>query len=221
MPSRFANFIVSWRAVAGIFSFRRRNRVIDSLESLEDFVATRAAFVAQKTLYGYLKTRIGTRYPRMFEEEVFVQSVNIAKFHVFAACLSDLAIYATAHAFKETSVSANSRQDLALKFYRRAMADNICEAPAEFSSEDSIQTFAKRLVGTDWAAGALHRHNFNYSPAALSKWAPIAPELKDDDTEIIENSIKFAWRDIREQYQKRLQPEDVVNDWLAQSQNAG
>lgn len=63
---------------------RRDSGPIDTVESLCRFVSTRAAFVAQKTLYGYLKTRMGTRYPRMFEDDVLIASIDVAKMHVLS-----------------------------------------------------------------------------------------------------------------------------------------
>ena len=56
--------------------FRRRSFPIESLESASEFVATRAAFVAQKTMFGYVKTRMGTSYPEMFRDDVMVSSQN-------------------------------------------------------------------------------------------------------------------------------------------------
>ena len=85
-----------WRKVAALFGLGRETGPIDSAAALEAFVATRSAFVAQKTLYGYVKTRMGTRYVAMFEDKAMIASLNIAKMHVFAACLSDLSIYAVA-----------------------------------------------------------------------------------------------------------------------------
>ena len=38
---------------------------INSKEDLQNFVQERSAHVTQTTLYGYLKTRIGTRYAIM------------------------------------------------------------------------------------------------------------------------------------------------------------
>ena len=38
------------------------------------------------------------------------------------------------------------------------------------------------------------------SLAALVEWAPVAPELKDRDTEIGENSRRFRWKAVREQF---------------------
>jgi hypothetical protein len=36
------------------------------------------------------------------------------------------------------------------------------------------------------------------------RWAPIAAELKQFDSEIVENSIKFKWRDTRRDFERRL-----------------
>lgn len=207
-----ADIIESFKAVAGTFSFRRDNAPIDSVERLERFVATRAAFVAQKCLYGYLQTRIGTRYPKVFEDSVFVESINIAKFHVFEACLSDLGIYATALASNGWPVDDETRRRLALRCFQRGMRDNDTDVPPAFSVDAAETQFLQRLGTTPWAGRALHRDNFERSPEALLKWAPIAPELKAEDEEIVRNSIRFAWRDIREQLQKRLNKDALFDD---------
>ena len=44
---------------------------INSKEDLRNFIKERSAHVTQTTLYGYIKTRIGSRYAMMFEDEVF------------------------------------------------------------------------------------------------------------------------------------------------------
>jgi hypothetical protein len=208
----FGDIVESWKTVARTLSFRRDNGPIAEMADIERFVATRAAFVAQKTLYGYLKTRIGTRYPRVFDDPPFVHSINIAKYHVFAACLSDLAIYAVAKALCSQEVTDESRRDQAMRCFRRGLDDNSDDVPIEFRFDQAMSTFADRLKATDWASDALHPANFRESPAALLKWAPIADHLKNDDAEIVRNSIKFAWRDIREQFQRRLVPEAVHAD---------
>ena len=182
------------------------------LPTLQFFVATRASFVAQKKLYGYLKTRIGTRYPRVFDDELFVQSINIAKYHVFAACLSDLAIYAVATVWKDHRESPEFLSAMAMSCFERGMDDNSGDAPEEFSADKAVAEFARRLERTDWVTDAGHFENFTESPKALLKWAPIADHLKAEDAEIVQNSIKFAWRDIREQFRQRVVADAVVAD---------
>ena len=213
MPKYLRNISHFWQEFTGRITIRRDNGPIDSIAAVENFVSTRAAFVAQKTLYGYLKTRMGTRYPSMFEEDVFVSSINIAKMHVYAACLSDLTIFSVAHATNEAGWTDDERAAVALKCYASALERNAEDAPAEFSVQDGINTFSHRLEGTDWQFGALKRENFKQSPLALVKWAPIAPELKKYDAEIVENSIKFAWQEVRRQFLRRLEPASVFTDW--------
>lgn len=193
---------------------RRDSGPIDGLDSLCAFVSTRAAFVAQKTLYGYLKTRMGTRYPSLFEDDVFVASINVAKMQVFAACLSDLAVYAVSRALREQSLEDSLRRDLALYCFERGLADNEEQARGvqDFSIEAAAAEFRRRLAFQDWHGGSTGADLFTASPAALYKWAPIAPELKREDKEIVENSIRYTWREVRAQFDKRIQGASVAAD---------
>ena len=193
---------------------RRDTGPIDSEAAVARFVAGHAAFVAQKTLYGYLKTRMGTRYPSMFEDDVFTRSVDIAKMNVYAACLSDLSIFAVAHALADGSDDAR-RRELARHCVVEALAENAAGAPPEFAAGAAIESFFRRLDGIDWADGALSRDNFTESPKALYRWAPIAPELKEQDADIVQNSISFAWSEVRQSYLRRLDPAAVQADGSA------
>lgn len=200
-----------WRKLPGLLIRRRETGPIDSVDTLEAFVATRAAFHAQKVLFGYVKARMGIRYPAMFEDRAMIASLNIAKMNVFAACLSDLAIYAVAQASNGQPLGNDERQTLALRIYRTGLRDNAGEAPAAFSIEDAVAAFTQRLTTTDWRA-ALEPESFTESPEAVYRWAPIADNLKKFDREIIGNSVKFAWRDIREQFRKRIDADQVGAD---------
>lgn len=186
-------------------SIRRDSGPIDSIEELCRFVSTRSAFVAQKTLYGYLKTRMGTRFPSMFADDVFIASVDIAKMHVFAACLSDLSVFAVARALRDAP-AGSAFGALAQRCFDTGLADNEEQAVrvTEFSGAHAKAAFLERLASFDWQAVSPGPDLFTASPKALVKWAPIAPELKKDDVEIVENSIRFSWRDMRAQLEKRI-----------------
>ena len=198
-------------------SIRRDSGPIDSIDSLCRFVSTRSAFVAQKTLYGYVKTRMGTRYPSMFSDDVFVASIDIAKMHVFAACLSDLAVFAVSRALRDAPAGALDEQAyraLARICFEAGLADNRDQAQQveAFSTTDATAVFERRLGFQNWSAESIGPALFTVSPAALVHWAPIAPELKREDTEIIENSIRFTWRDVRAQFEKRVDGAAIVDD---------
>lgn len=203
-----------WRAVSGLLRNRRDTAPIDSVAGLKDFAATRSAYIGQKTLYGYVKTRMGIRYPAMFEDKQIIASLNIAKVYVFAGCLSDLTIYAVAVCLHGQPAGDDERVKLARYCYETALRENAVDAPEPFSTQAGIDEFNQRLADTDWQNGALQPENFTASPKALYRWAPIAAELKRFDAEIVENSIKYAWRDIREQFKNRIDGAAVYADWL-------
>ena len=190
---------------------RRDRGPIETTAALAEFVATRAAYHAQRTLYSYVKARMGIRYPAMFEDAQIAASLNIAKMNTFAACLSDLTLYAVAHATQGKAIANGDRADLALRIYRDGLAANAAEAPPEFSAEDAIAAFSQRLESLDWRA-ALKPENFTESPQAVLRWAPIADRLKRYDREIVTNSAMFAWNDIRENFGKRLNADAVSAD---------
>ena len=67
---------------------------ISNLDELEDFIQSKSAWVTQVTLYGYLKTRMGTRYVLHFENDKFMGSVNSAKWNIYAVAIQDLTFFA-------------------------------------------------------------------------------------------------------------------------------
>lgn len=196
----------------GILSHRRYATRISSVDDLREFTATRAAFVSQKTLFGYVQTRMGMEYSKAFQEKVFAKSLNIAKMHVFAACLSDLVIYAVAEALAGARFDDETRCAIARHCFRSAIEENMEFAPTLHWASDAIGEFDVRLGDTIWDAGALMPENFTRSPLALVRWAPIAPELKRHDTEIVENSIKFTWLGVREDFRRRLDRDAIAGD---------
>jgi len=204
-----------WPKIWGLLRTRRETAPIDSVSKLIDFVGSRSAYIAQKTLYGYVKTRMGINYPAMFEDDKIIASLDIAKLHVFAACLSDLTIYAVGTTLHDQPVGNDARREIARRCHEAALHEIVGDA--EFSAPDCIEEFKRRLDDTDWRSGAMLPDNFSRSPQALFRWAPVADELKKFDGEIIENSIKYAWRDIREQFQKRIDAAGVYADWSHQS----
>ncbi len=66
---------------------------IKNIDDLETFIQAKSAWVTQVTLYGYLKTRMGTRYVLHFENDEFMSSVNLAKWNIYAVALQDLTFF--------------------------------------------------------------------------------------------------------------------------------
>ncbi|WP_157018982.1 hypothetical protein [Mesorhizobium xinjiangense] len=203
------------REAASRLSIRHDKAPIDTLERVRHFARTRAALITQKKLYGYLKERMGTRYPKMFDDEVFVRSIDVAKFEVYAASLTDLTCFCIARATTGAVFSNDDRADLARSCYGLGIEENCAEAKPD-RRDAWLKAFDERLAATVWvsATGTDERH-FVESPKALIRWAPIADELKKYDREIVENSIRFAWLEVRTDYLGRLDADAVAADWSA------
>jgi hypothetical protein len=203
------------REFAARFVARRDAEPIDTVSVLADYTRSRAAFIAQKKLYGYLKTRMGTQWPVMFDDEVFVGSINVAKAHVFAACLADLSVYAAASAGQGNRLDRTERIALATHIQAEGVAANDSAWPAGVDGREWRATFAERVEDVNWENIVAGGDCFTESPKALVKWAPIAPELKKYDAEIVRNSMKYAWIEIRQKLRHRLVAEAVAADWKA------
>ena len=96
-----------WK-ISGLF------KKIKSKQDLENFIQERSAHVAQTTLYGYLKTRIGVKYIAMMEDEVFLKSINIAKCNIYFVALSDCPFYVFSYLISEKNLKENDCKEIFL-----------------------------------------------------------------------------------------------------------
>jgi hypothetical protein len=163
-------------------------RNISSKKDLKNFIQERSAHVTQTTLYGYIKTRIGSRYAMMFEDEVFLKSINLAKWNIYMAALTDCTFFVFSYLIDKKSLKQNDSLEIFM---------NIIEDEKKNGLEDSLfektrLEFNQRLKEINWRT--YHQDNpFKYSGLSLLKWSPIAENLKVFDKEIVLNSIKLKW----------------------------
>ena len=80
--------------VLASFKISKKITSLQSEDQIKLFIQQRSAYVTQTTLYGYLKTRIGTRYLSMFDnDKVFSESIDIAKWNIYVTALADCTLY--------------------------------------------------------------------------------------------------------------------------------
>ena len=201
-----------WRALSDYFGVRRRPRVqpIAGRGELVGFLQSRASYVAQTSLYGYLRTRAGMRYPELFADDGFVRSVNVAKWHIWVACLGDLAVYAGGlvarrSGARHAQVAALMQEAVETILAATKVPD---DAGPEFVSH--VQRLRARLALCDWAAVDDDDGAFSESPGALVQWAPIVDHLKELDEPIVRNSVRFRWQEVRRDLRAALRADALV-----------
>ena len=171
-----------------------------SLDELENFIQTKSAWVTQVTLYGYLKTRMGTRYVLHFENDKFMGSVNLAKWNMYSVALQDLTLFI--FSFLKTNLNYQDTSK-AKEIFFKILDDEISnKMPLEIIDE-AKKNFNERLQNMNWDT-YYNDLPFNQSALSLYKWAPIADELKELDRKIVLNSVILKWDVVKKEFKERV-----------------
>ena len=200
---------LSWRDISlkdfkvylfALFKAFIPKKKIKNIDQLENFIQTKSAWVTQVTLYSYLKTRMGTRYVLHFDNDVFMSSLNIAKWNIYSVALQDLTFFT----FSYLKVNFNY-QDInqAKEIFNKILDDEISNKMPLDIIEEAKRTFNERLQNLNWET---YYKDLPFNPSALSlyKWAPIAEELKSLDRKIVLNSMILKWDIIRNEFEKLI-----------------
>lgn len=202
----------SWRTLGRYMGFgnHKGGKTITNPEAFAQFINTRASHVAQTSLYGYLRTRAGTRFPELFENPDILISINMAKWHIWLACVSDLSVF--------TGLLIHQSRQITAAEINKFMSSTLecvlqqTEIPEE-AGEDIVSATEKtrqRINHYDWTQQHDDDSIFSQSPEALYYWSPIADELKTRDEEIVRNSVRFRWIEVRRSARRLLDIDAIL-----------
>jgi len=173
---------------------------ISNLDELEIFIQSKSAWVTQVTLYGYLKTRMGTRYVLHFENDKFMGSVNQAKWNIYSVALQDLTFFT----FSYLKVNFNYQNvNKAKEIFLKILDDEISNKMPLDIIEKTKSNFNERLQNINWNN---YYSDLPFNPSALTlfEWAPIADELKKLDRKIVLNSMILKWDIVKKEFKERV-----------------
>ncbi len=173
---------------------------IKNIHDLKEFIQKKSAWASQVTLYGYLKTRMGTRYVLHFDNETLLGSINEAKWNIYSVALQDLTFYTFSYL---NSFYNYQEVDNAKKIYETILDDEISNGMPSDVIDKGKKSFEERLQKINWKTH-FKSLPFNDSALALYKWAPIAEELKVLDRKIVLNSMILKWDNIKEEFIKLI-----------------
>jgi hypothetical protein len=174
---------------------------IKNLDELENFIQTKSSWVTQVTLYNYLKTRMGTKYVLHFDNDVFMTSLNLAKWNIYSIALQDLTFFT----FSYLKVNFNYQDtNQAKQIYSKILDDETSNKMPLDVIDEAKKTFNERMQNVNWE---IYYKDLPFNPSALSlyKWAPIAEELKTLDRKIVLNSMILKWDVIKVEFEKLIE----------------
>ena len=173
---------------------------LSSLDDIEEFIQTKSSWVTQVTLYGYLKTRMGTRYVLHFENDEFMKSVNLAKWNIYTVALQDLTFFVFSYLKSNMNYQdINKAQEIFLKI----LDDETTNKMPQNIIEEAKKKFEERYKNINWNIYC-DDLPFNLSALSLYKWAPIADELKTLDRKIVLNSVILKWDVVKKEFKERI-----------------
>ena len=173
-------------------------RQIRNTEQVKKFIQEQSSLVSQLTLHGYLKTRIGAKHVLMFEDKDFLNSINIAKWHIYAASLVDCTFFCFSYLYKERNFSKIEEANRIFFEILNTEKANVMNLEAY---ENATREFNSRYQKMNWT-NYCDSEPFNYSSNSLYHWAPIADELKKLDKKIVLNSMLLKWNNIQIDFKK-------------------
>ncbi len=174
-------------------------RQIKSLEQVKNFIQEQSAQVSQMTLYGYLKTRMGAKHVLMFEDKDFLNSINIAKWHIYATSLIDCTFFCFSFLYKERNFSNTEEAN---KIFFEILNTEKANGMNSDAYENATKEFNSRYQKINWT-NYCDTKPFEHSSNALYFWSPIAEELKKLDKKIVLNSMLLKWNNVQIDF-KRL-----------------
>ena len=173
---------------------------IKNFLDLEQFIQKKSAWVTQVTLYNYLKTRMGTKYVLHFDNDVFIDSINLAKWNIYIVSLQDLTFFAFSYIHNNFNLKDFEKSK---RIYETIIDEEIRNGMPKDIAAHGKKTFFERYEKIDWKK-YYNSLPFNPSALALYKWAPIAEELKTLDRKIVLNSMILKWDNIKDEFIKLI-----------------
>ena len=173
---------------------------IKDIEDLKSFIQKKSAWISQVTLFNYLKTRMGTKWVLHFDDEIFLASINKAKWNIYSIALQDLTFYSLSYLkvfykYEATEKANDIYEEILNKESKNGMPEEVILRARE--------KFTERLNKIDW-----NKHYkswpFNESALTLYEWAPVAEELKILDRKIVLNSMILKWDNIKDELAKLI-----------------
>ena len=141
---------------------------------------------------------MGAKHVLMFEDKEFLNSINIAKWHVYAASLVDCTFFCFSYLYKERGFF---KKEEANKIFMEIINNEKINGMNIEAYENAKKEFNSRYETIDWNKHYKFKP-FEHSCNELYRWSPIADELKKLDKKIVINSMFLKWNNVQNEFKK-------------------
>lgn len=198
---RLARFLeAARRRVAETLTGVERSRAHD-WDGLAEAIRSGAAYLAQGSVYSYLRARTGMAGPRLFQDENFAFALDICKWEGFACAAQDLVLILEGDLRGYDLGPREGLADALVSLYEAALArEPAPEHRAQTGWDDAVAEFRLRL-GEALAAPARKAEDISVATAQrLMRHAPVEEAIRISDIGMVRNNVAFRFVD----YKRRM-----------------
>ena len=143
---------------------------------------------------------MGAKYVLMFEDEIFLGSINKAKWNIYVVALQDLTFYTISYLKNEKN---NNDIEKSKEIYDQILDEELKNEIPKEVYEKAKKQFDERYQKIKWE-DYYKSLPFNTSALSLYEWSPIAEELKTLDRKIVLNSMILKWDNVKKEFNEIL-----------------
>ena len=136
----------------------------------------------------------------MFEDEIFLGSINKAKWNIYAVALQDFCLYSISYL---KDILQKQDTEKAKEIFLEILSDEEKNQMPADVLQKAKKEFDERLNNINWE----NHHKdlpFNNSALSLYEWSPIADELKILDRKVVLNSMILKWDIIKKEFSQSI-----------------
>jgi hypothetical protein len=189
---------------------------IATAAQLKSFLEERALLIAQKCAIDYCRGKTGLASYALFNEATFLKALDVCRWEVFAAVLSDLLILVEAQL--RTAAGAERREplrDALVRTHGEILASIATPAHRAHGWQDATEAFAARLAAASAAEPRPSVEVADHSAKRLFDTLPIHSSYRELDEEVVYGAVRFRMVAVNQEIRQRISPAALAGELLA------
>jgi hypothetical protein len=169
----------------------RRWPSVTTGQELADLLAAQTAYVAQRSVIEYCKARTGLNWEKLSLEQSFLDRLEVCRWEAYAVVLADVAELALIRLRRDGAAAPEAYLPGLVAAARAALRRH--PVPSHRTSwTDAADAIERHLARAALAAPRPVHLIGLQSADAIFDLLPIHPDLRPQDREMFQNSVRFA-----------------------------
>jgi hypothetical protein len=168
-----------------------RSPPVTAGDALADFLAAQTAYVAQRSVIEYCRARTGINWDKLFLEPAFIDRLEVCRWEAYAQVLAEVAELALIRLRRDGAADPESYLPGLIEAARAALLRH--PVPGHRTSWTDAADAVERHLARALLAPPRPVHLLGlHSADAIFDLLPIHADLRREDREMFQNTVRFA-----------------------------